>query len=158
MRGVLTSVRYCKCRRQIDVSVMYVCYQGRQFMNPLRQWSQTQFLEGHSSAELQLTPAWKFLVILQTLISWIRCVWLGLELNYAELWPSRNWVWDQCFKAVVFKPVLQAPLPCTFCMSSLSDTPDSTHQLISRDCKTWIGCLTRETYKMCRAGVLAGQV
>ncbi len=38
--------------------------------------------------------------------------------------------------AVVFKPVLQAPLPCTFCMSPLSDTPDSTHQLVSRDCKT----------------------
>ncbi len=29
------------------------------------------------------------------------------------------------FKAVVFKPVLQAPLPCTFCMSPLSDTPIS---------------------------------
>ncbi len=37
----------------------------------------------------------------------------------------------------VFKPVLEAPLPCTFCMSHSSNTPDSTHQLISRDCKTW---------------------
>ncbi len=72
------------------------------FPNPLHyvgQWSQTQFLEGHSSAEfssnqLQFTPAWKFLVILKTLISWFRCVWLGLEQNCAELWPSRNWVWD----------------------------------------------------------------
>ncbi len=27
--------------------------------------------------------------------------------------------------AVVFKPVLQAPMPCTFCMSPLSDTPNS---------------------------------
>ncbi len=26
---------------------------------------------------------------------------------------------------VVFKPVLQAPLPCTFCMSPLSDTANS---------------------------------
>ncbi len=56
----------------------------------LYQWSQTQFLEGHSSAQyssnqLQLTPAWKFLVILKTLVCWIRCVWLGLELNCAEL-------------------------------------------------------------------------
>ncbi len=55
-------------------------------------WSQTQFLEGHSSAQfssnqLQITPAWKFLVILKTLISWVRCVWLGLKLNCAELWP-----------------------------------------------------------------------
>ncbi len=24
------------------------------------------------------------------------CVWLGLEQICAELWPSRNWVWDQC--------------------------------------------------------------
>ncbi len=48
-------------------------------------------------------------------------------------WPSQS----LDLKAVVFKPVLQAPLPCTFCMSPLSDTPDSTHQLISRDCKTW---------------------
>ncbi len=37
---------------------------------------------------------------------------------------------------VVFKPVLHAPLPCTVCMYPLSDTPDSTHQLVSRDCKT----------------------
>jgi len=34
----------------------------------LEQWFQTQFLKGHSHAEvssnqLQLTPAWKFLVI-----------------------------------------------------------------------------------------------
>ncbi len=54
-----------------------------------------------SSNQLQITPAWKFLVILKTLISWIRCVWLGLELNCAELWPSRNWVWDQCLKGIV---------------------------------------------------------
>ncbi len=50
----------------------------------LEQWSQTQFLEGHSSAEfssnqLQITPAWKFLMILKTLIIWIRCVWLGIQ-------------------------------------------------------------------------------
>ncbi len=39
-------------------------------------------------------------------------------------------------KPVVFKPVLQAPLPCTFCMSPLSDTPNSclavsTNELMS---------------------------
>ncbi len=61
----------------------------------LEQWSQTQFLEGHNSAEfssnqLQITPAWKFLMILKTLIIWIRCVWLGIQgcirhiLNYTE--------------------------------------------------------------------------
>ncbi len=51
--------------------------------------------------------------------------------------------------AVVFKPVLQAPLPCTFCMSPLSDTPDSTHQLVSRDCKTWIGCVWQGRHTKC---------
>ncbi len=55
--------------------------------------------------------------------------------------------------AVVCKPVPQAPLPCTFCMS---DTPKSglavsTNELMSV-------CLIRKTCKMCRAGVLAGQV
>ncbi len=33
----------------------------------------------------------------------------------------------------------QDPLPCTFCMSPLSSTPDSTHQLVRRDCKNLIG-------------------
>ncbi len=58
--------------------------------NTIDQWCQTQFLEGLSSAQfssnqLQLTPAWKFLVILKTLISWIRCVWLWLELNSSTM-------------------------------------------------------------------------
>ncbi len=48
---------------------------------------------------------------------------------------------------------MKYPQPCTFCMSPSSITPDSTHQLISRDCKTWSGCVRyRETYKMCSAG------
>ncbi len=37
-------------------------------------------------------------------------------------------------RAVLPKPFLEAPLPCIFCMSPLSNTPDSTHQRISRDC------------------------
>ncbi len=40
-------------------------------------------------------------------------------------------------KTVVFKPVLEAPMPCTFCMSPSSNTPDSNHQLIRGDCVTW---------------------
>ncbi len=32
----------------------------------------------------------KFLVSLKTLISWFRCVYLGLDLNLAGQWPSRN--------------------------------------------------------------------
>ncbi len=31
---------------------------------------------------------------------------------------------------------LEPPKHCTFCMSPLSDTHDSTHQLVRRDCKT----------------------
>ncbi len=30
-------------------------------------------------------------------------------------------------------------LSCTFCMSPSSNKPDSTHQLVSRDCKNYIG-------------------
>ncbi len=36
---------------------------------------------------------------MKTLISCIMYVWLGLEKNCAELWPSRNWVWECCFRA-----------------------------------------------------------
>ncbi len=53
------------------------------------------------------------------------------------------------FRTVVFKPVLQAPLPSTFCLSTLSDTPDSTHQLVSRDCKTWIVCVWQGRHTKC---------
>ncbi len=53
------------------------------------------------------------------------------------------WLFFYSSTPVVFKPVLQAPLPCTFCMCPLSDTPDSAHQLVSRDCKTWTGCVDK---------------
>ncbi len=61
--------------------VLALCKVGEMtytFLVPIH-WSQTQFLEGRSPAQfssnkLQITPAWKFLVILKSLISWIRCV------------------------------------------------------------------------------------
>ncbi len=48
----------------------------------INQRCQTQFLEGRisaqfSSSQLQLTPAWKFLVILKTLIRWIGVLYYG---------------------------------------------------------------------------------
>ncbi len=43
------------------------------------------------------------------------------------------------FKPVVPKPVLEAPLPCTFCMSPLHTW--FIHQLVSRDRKV---CLIKE--------------
>ncbi len=107
---------YCSCMscRDNKISVnggreTFYCITEFTTDHTLKQWSQTQFLEGHSSAEfssnqLQITPAWKFLLILKTLISWKMCVWLELELNCAELWPSRNWVWDQYFKETVPPP------------------------------------------------------
>ncbi len=46
---------------------------------------------------------------------------------------------------LVFKPVLEAPLPCAFCLSLLlSDAPDSTSQPVGRSRKIWVW----ETCKM----------
>ncbi len=57
--------------------------------------------------------------------------------------------------SVLPKPVLEAPLPCTFCMSPLSNTPDSTHQLVSRDWKNYIGCVWLGRHTKCAGqGVL----
>ncbi len=55
---------------------------------------------------------------------WCYCAWLASKL-----------AWPELHRAVLPKPVLEAPLPCIFCMCLLSNTPDSTHQLVSRDCK-----------------------
>ncbi len=54
--------------------------------------------------------------------------------------------------SVVFKPVLWAPPTLHIVCVPSSITPDSTHQLISRDSKTWNGCQIWETYKMCSIG------
>ncbi len=72
------------------------------------------------------TAAWKFLVMLKTLISWIRCVLFGLEQNCAELLPSRNCVWDQWFSNLSCKH------PCG-CPAHFVCLPYQTHliQLIS---------------------------
>ncbi len=72
---------------------------------PLHHWSQTQFLEGHSSAQLSSNPIQTHLIQLVKLFRITRnfqagVSWSWLELNCAELWPSRNWVWDQCFTCI----------------------------------------------------------
>ncbi len=61
----------------------------------LKQWSQTQFLEGHSSAEFssnqpQITPAWKFLVanvisIMHNLLYLIEMTKSILEKQFIQL-------------------------------------------------------------------------
>ncbi len=61
----------------------------------------------------------------------IRCIRFKAALSR----PIAEWN-TLMYTPVVFKPVLQAPLPCTFCMSPLSDTPNSglavsTNELMS---------------------------
>ncbi len=71
--------------------------------NYLRHWSQTPFLEGHSSAKFSSNPNQTHLIELIKLSMLTRnfqagVTWSWLELNSAELRPSRNWVWDHWFK------------------------------------------------------------
>ncbi len=70
------------------------------------------------------------------------CHLRSYNIFYSNMHPSANrrfsdsspailakiilWSHLALHRSVVFKPVLKAPLSCTFCMSSLSDTPDST--------------------------------
>ncbi len=69
--------------------------------NTLIHWSQTQLLEGHSSAQFSSNPNQTHLSQLIKLFKITRnfqagVIWSWLELNSAELWPSRNGVWDLC--------------------------------------------------------------
>ncbi len=45
-----------------------------------------------------ITLVFDFPTIMKPLISWFRCVWLGLELNFAGEWVSRCWVEDHLFR------------------------------------------------------------
>ncbi len=68
----------------------------------LSHWSQTQFLEGHSSAQFSYNPNQTHLIQIIKVYRITRNFQAGvLELvgaKSAELWPSRNWVWDHWFK------------------------------------------------------------
>ncbi len=57
-------------------------------------------------------------------------------------------VLDQRFPTTI----LETPQHCMFPMSPYSNTPDSDHQLITKDSKTWIGCQTKERCKVCSVG------
>ncbi len=89
-----------------DFASMTVC---------LLHWSHTQYLEGHSSnAHLRVSSV--------ILIIWrIRCVWLGLELNCAELWgiecetklPTHHWSRSyNCVFFIDYQPGLGARSYC----------------------------------------------
>ncbi len=104
--------------------------------------------------ELFCSVSWLVLRLIGTLFA----IEIAITQNSPQhmelvMWCTRQkvflWVYKWCTIAVVFKPVLQAPLPCTFCMSPLSDTPDSTHQLVNRDCKTWIRCVWQGRHTKC---------
>ncbi len=71
---------------------------------PLTHWPQTQFLEGHSSAQFSSSPNQTHLIQIIKVFSITRnfqagVIWSWLELNSAELRPSGNWVWDHCFNS-----------------------------------------------------------
>ncbi len=61
----------------------------------LEHWSQTRFLEGHSSAQFSSNPNQTHLIQLIKVFKvtgnlQAGVIWSWLELNCAELWPSRN--------------------------------------------------------------------
>ncbi len=68
----------------------------------LQHWSQTQFLEGHSSAQFSSNPNQTHLIQLLMITRNFQAgvIWSWLKLNCAELRPSRNWVWDQCQRVI----------------------------------------------------------
>ncbi len=71
----------------------------------LHQGSSNLSLEGQSAAEFNASPDQThlpviFLMILKTLISMLRCVWLGLELNSAgmvQIWGSLDYTVRHCY-------------------------------------------------------------
>ncbi len=65
------------------------------YYNGLEQGSLHSVLEGRGPAEFssnlpQHTCLEVSSILSKTLNSWFSCVWLGLELNSAGYWPSRN--------------------------------------------------------------------
>ncbi len=75
----------------------------------------------------------------------------NLKCFETSYYSKINAIW--WFKSVVLKPVLGTPNHSKFCMSPSFNTPDLTHQLISRVCKTWSGCGLWERHTKC---VVAG--
>ncbi len=76
-------------------------------------------------------------VTLYAFILYIISQVISIVFSIIKLWLSElyGFCLSALSKPVLPKPVLEDTLPCTFCLSPLSNTPDSTHQLVSRDCK-----------------------
>ncbi len=106
--------------------------------------SQTQFLEGHSSAEFSSNPNQTHLIQVIKVFRITRnfqvsVIWSWLELNCAELWPSRNWVWDHRYSALLCIVVHPkhftimwggggSPQPPPVCSIHLDDATAATEQ------------------------------
>ncbi len=126
-------------------------------MNTLHEWFSILFLGTHCSAHFACLPylTHSFELFPNKLMIWIRCK-LGRHAKCAELYVPRN----KFKKPLLYTSIFQTcptstPALHIFYVSLIRHTWFNSSAL-SRDCKAWIRCLTRE--KMCRAGVLVGQV
>ncbi len=97
------SIIIMKCNYDYYIYSLFCILMMNNSLEPLRHWSQTQFMEGHSSAQFSSNPNQTHLIQLIKVFRITRnfqaaVIWSWLKLNSAELWPSRNWVWDLCSK------------------------------------------------------------
>ncbi len=121
--GTFGSVGRCQVLLENEISIS------------IKHWSRTQFLEGHSSAQFSSNPNQTHLIQLIKVFRITRnfqagVIWSWLELNSAELWPSRNWVWDLCHKACQRKQAWSA-LKCPgrwLCWLWTSENTEDQHQ------------------------------
>ncbi len=65
---------------------------------------------------------WKFLIILETLVTLVRCFYLRLEPNTSEQWPPRSRTRHPCFKRRVYPKVVVRLgfMPVQSCMTESS--------------------------------------
>ncbi len=94
-----------KCASPLLISVRCVLHLSDPQV-PVKHWSQTQFLEGHSSAQIYSNPNQTHLIQLIKVFRITRnfqagVSWGLLELNSVELRPSRNSILDHCCKAKI---------------------------------------------------------
>ncbi len=103
----VTQVKCKKGKRAIrqnnDNYIKDILLQIKVLHDAIEHWSQTQFLEGHSSAQFCSNPNQTHLIQIIKVFSIPRnfqagVIWSWLKLNSAELWLSGSWVWDHCHR------------------------------------------------------------
>ncbi len=128
-----------------------LCQSQRNVCIPIKQGSSNLSLEVQSAAEFSSNPpTCDFLMILKTLISMLRCVWLELELNSAgmvQIWGPLLYIsgFQTCPGSTPALLILYVSLTrhTWFRSCSLYYRADEWNQV----------CLISETYKMSRAGL-----